>query len=169
MNFTPNRPLALVIVDGWGISPEIHGNAIAMAHTPNYDNICARYPVTKLAASGSLVGLREGVPGNAEIGHVNIGAGRTVQTDAVRIADEIASGSFFSNEVLATSFANAAANEKPVHFIGMLSDGDVHSSANTLYSLLRMAKRASVSASCRVTSGRRSIPTCGRCTTRCTT
>lgn len=144
MKFSNNRPVALVILDGWGFSSDARGNAIAMARTPNYDEICRRYPIATLNASGTAVGLKDGVAGNAEIGHVNIGAGRVVQTDAVRIANAIADETFFDNAVLTAAFEQAARLGGSIHFIGLLSDGDVHSSTETLYSLLRMAKRSGI-------------------------
>jgi 2,3-bisphosphoglycerate-independent phosphoglycerate mutase len=145
MNVPTKRPLALIILDGWGFSDDARGNAIAMAHTPNYDEICSRYPSAYLAASGAAVGLSDGIAGNAENGHVNIGAGRVVKTVAAQIADSIGEGNFFDNEVLTAAFQKAAENNSSAHFIGLLSDGDVHSSSETLFSLLRMAKRSGVS------------------------
>jgi 2,3-bisphosphoglycerate-independent phosphoglycerate mutase len=139
-----SRPVALIILDGWGISDNSEGNAIALAHTPYYDEICARYPRTQLAASGEQVGLASGSPGSAEAGHLNIGAGRVVQTDIARIARSIRSGEFEKNEVLKPAMTRAATSGKPVHLIGLLSDGGVHSSPENLYALLRMAKRAGV-------------------------
>lgn len=144
MNFPTKRPLALIILDGWGFSDDARGNAIAMAHTPNYDEICSRYPSTNIVASGAAVGLPDGLAGNAENGHVNIGAGRVVKTVAAQIADSIDAGSFFENVVLVAAFKKAFDNRSTVHFIGLLSDGDVHSSSETLFSLLRMAKRNGV-------------------------
>jgi 2,3-bisphosphoglycerate-independent phosphoglycerate mutase len=134
-------PLALIILDGWGVSADESGSAIAKAHTPYYDEICRNYPSTTLIASGPDVGLAEGAPGNAEIGHVNIGAGRVVQTDAARIADSVGSGEMAENEVLSAAFAKAATSGSNVHFVGMLSDSGVHSSMDTLYEMLRIAKR----------------------------
>src|SRR5687768_65494 len=78
MTSSYRRPLALIILDGWGSAEKTDGNAVALAHTPNYDEICSRYPMTKLAASGESVGLAAGSPGSAEAGHLNIGAGRVV-------------------------------------------------------------------------------------------
>jgi 2,3-bisphosphoglycerate-independent phosphoglycerate mutase len=144
MNFPTKRPLALIILDGWGFSDDARGNAIAMAHTPNYDEICSRYPFTNIVASGAAVGLPDGFAGNAENGHVNIGAGRVVKTIAAQISDSIAAGTFFENDVLTAAFQKAFDNRSTVHFIGLLSDGDVHSSSETLFSLLRMAKRSGV-------------------------
>jgi 2,3-bisphosphoglycerate-independent phosphoglycerate mutase len=134
------RPLALIILDGWGFSLDPHGNAIAMANTPYYDDICARYPSTSILAAGTAVGLSEWAVGNAENGHVNIGAGRVVKTVAAQIADSILAGTFSENSVLTDAFQKAVEKGSAVHFIGLLSDGDVHSSSETLFSLLRMAK-----------------------------
>jgi 2,3-bisphosphoglycerate-independent phosphoglycerate mutase len=134
----------LIILDGWGVSDNTEGNAIALAHTPYYDEICSRYPKTRLAASGEHVGLASGSPGSAEAGHLNIGAGRVVQTDIARIAKSIRSGEFERNSVLQPAMVHAAASGKPVHLIGLLSDGGVHSSPESLYTLLRMAKREGV-------------------------
>lgn len=144
MTIPIKRPLALIILDGWGFSLDPRGNAIAMAHTPNYDEICSRYPSTNIAASGSAVGLSEGATGSAENGHVNIGAGRVVKTLAAQVADSIGTGTFFENGVLTAAFKKAFDNRSAVHFIGLLSDGDVHSSSDTLFSLLRMAKRSGI-------------------------
>ncbi len=134
------RPLALVIVDGWGNSPRREGNAIALANTPFYDEICAKYPQTNLVAAGLRVGLTPDAPGSAEVGHLNIGAGRIVQTDISRISYAVKTGRFFENKVLKEAFTNAKANNSSVHFIGLLSDGEVHSSPENLFALLRMAR-----------------------------
>lgn len=139
------RPLALIILDGWGISPQIRGNAIALAHTPVYDEICAKYPQTSLIASGVRIGLPPDAVGNAEAGHASIGAGRVVQTDVSRVANAVKSGEFFENEVLKSAFATARTEDRALHLIGLLSDGGVHSSSEYLYALLRMAKREGVS------------------------
>ncbi|HVF30940.1 MAG TPA: 2,3-bisphosphoglycerate-independent phosphoglycerate mutase [Pyrinomonadaceae bacterium] len=144
MTIENRRPLALVILDGWGISEKTEGNAVALAHTPNYDEICFRYPMTNLTASGESVGLADGSAGSAEAGHLNMGAGRIVQTDISRIARSIGSGDFANNPVLQPAMAGAAAAGKPVHLIGLLSDGGVHSSPDTLYALLRVAKAEGV-------------------------
>ena len=134
------RPLALVIIDGWGHSPRREGNAISLAHTPFYDEICAKYPRTTLIASGLRVGLTPDAPGNSEVGHLNIGAGRIVQTDVSRISTSLKSGKFFENKVLKEAFAKAKANNSAVHLVGLLSDGEVHASPENLFALLRMAR-----------------------------
>jgi 2,3-bisphosphoglycerate-independent phosphoglycerate mutase len=144
MDYSNRRPLALIILDGWGVSDRTEGNAIAMAHTPFYDEISARYPQTLLEASGESVGLAPGSGGSAEAGHLNIGAGRVVKTDIARIARSIRTGEFGHNAVLQPAMARAAGQGKPVHLIGLLSDGGVHSSFETLSALLRMAKNEGV-------------------------
>lgn len=138
------RPLALIILDGWGVAPQGSGNAITMAHTPYYNAICAKYPRTTLAASGKRVGLRANTPGNAEVGHLTIGAGRIVQTETARIAKAIASGEFLENPVLRSAFERVSYGDSAVHFIGLISDAGIHSSPETLFALLRMAKREGV-------------------------
>ena len=138
------RPLALVIIDGWGHSRKQEGNAIALAHTPYYEEIATRYPSTMLAASGLRVGLTQDAPGNSEVGHLNIGAGRIVQTDVGKISDDIKSGAFLENPVLKYAFQKAKENENRVHFIGLISDADVHSSTENLFALLRFAKQENV-------------------------
>lgn len=142
MNRTFDRPLALVIVDGWGFSTTTRGNAIAAAHTPNYDAIRSRYPWTTLAASGSEVGLESGQAGNAEIGHMNIGGGRVVKTVFSRIQESIRTGDFFSNEAIGVALRSANERGAAVHLIGMISDSEVHASMDSMYALLRMAKNA---------------------------
>lgn len=139
------RPLALIILDGWGISPQVKGNAIAMAHTPFYDEICAKYPRTSLAASGVRVGLPPDAVGNAEVGHMSIGAGRVVQTDVSRVEKALRSGDFFQNEALKSAFAKVRSRNSAMHLIGLVSDGGVHSSSEYLFALLRMAKREGLS------------------------
>lgn len=93
-------PLALIILDGWGLSPHERGNAIRLAGTPNFQRLQENYPYTVLAASGERVGLPEGQMGNSEVGHLNIGAGRVVYQDITRISKAIRTGEFFSNPVL---------------------------------------------------------------------
>ncbi len=135
------RTIALIIIDGWGFSPKKEGNAIALAHTPFYDEICSKYPQTLLAASGLRVGLTPDTPGNSEVGHLNIGAGRIIQTDIARISNAVKNDQFKDNQVLKEAFTKARAYNSAVHFVGLMSDGNVHSSPENLFSLLRMAKK----------------------------
>src|SRR5919206_1773872 len=100
-------PLALIIIDGWGYSPEREGNAIALADKPFYDELTEKYPHTLLEASGSRVGLPAGVMGNSEVGHLNMGSGRVIRMDVSRIDHAIETGEFFRNGVLAAAMDGA--------------------------------------------------------------
>jgi 2,3-bisphosphoglycerate-independent phosphoglycerate mutase len=134
-------PIALIIIDGWGYSPSRNGNAIALATTPYYDEICELYPQTLLEASGTRVGLPNGVMGNSEVGHLNIGAGRVIRMDVSRVDYDISTGAFFENEVLLTLMEGVKKRGKALHLMGLLSDGQVHSSIEHLDALLLMACR----------------------------
>src|SRR5688572_4741603 len=133
-------PLALIVIDGWGYSAAREGNAIALAATPFYDEIVEKYPQTLLEAHGSRVGLPAGVMGNSEVGHLNIGAGRVIRMDVSLVDHEIDTGAFFSNQVLTNAMEAARKNDRGLHLMGLLSDGQVHSSMTHLYALLQMAK-----------------------------
>ena len=133
-------PLALIIIDGWGYTPESEGNAIALAATPFYDELLEKYPRTLLEASGTRVGLPSGIMGNSEVGHLNMGSGRVVRMDLSRIDHDIETGEFFKNEVLVKAMDTAKSRGKSLHLMGLVSDGQVHSSQEHLYALLRMAK-----------------------------
>ncbi len=135
-------PIALIIMDGFGINPVVEGNAIKAAKTPNLDKFWKNYPHTQLYASGMAVGLPDGQMGNSEVGHTNIGAGRVVYQELTRITKAIADGDFFENDVLREAVANCKAHDSAIHFIGLLSDGGVHSHIGHLYGLLEMAKKA---------------------------
>lgn len=132
-------PIILIILDGWGLNPKKEGNAVALAHTPVMDGLMAHYPWVSLKAHGEAVGLPEGVMGNSEVGHLNIGAGRIVAQDVTRISKAIRDGSFFKNPILLKAMAQA--KEGKLHLLGLLSDGCVHSSLNHLYALCELAKR----------------------------
>ena len=133
-------PLALIILDGFGYSPEREGNAVALARMPFYDEIRERYPHTLIEASGTCVGLPGGIMGNSEVGHLNMGSGRVIMTDVRRIDYSVETGEFFSNEALAAAMDAAKTGDRALHLMGLLSDGLVHSSQEHLYALLRMAK-----------------------------
>ena len=137
-------PLALIIIDGWGHSPSREGNAIALASKPFYDELCEKYPQTLLTAHGTRVGLPEGVMGNSEVGHLNLGSGRVIRMDVSLIDHDIQTGEFFRNEVLAKAIDDAKSRGKQLHLMGLISDGQVHSSQEHLYALLRMAKQRGV-------------------------
>ena len=120
------RPVVLCILDGWGLSPDARGNAVALADTPNFDRIWATCPHAQLAAHGPDVGLPEGQMGNSEVGHTNIGAGRVVWMDLPRIDHAIADGSFAANAALAAFVAALKASRARAHLVGLVSPGGVH-------------------------------------------
>jgi 2,3-bisphosphoglycerate-independent phosphoglycerate mutase len=142
--FAMNRPLVLIILDGWGYAPPSKANAISLARKPNYDRLLSEYPNTLIHTSGRYVGLPEGQMGNSEVGHLNIGAGRIVYMDITKIDVMIEKGELFSNPVLLEAMKNARSGGRQLHFCGLLSDGGVHSQQNHLYALLRMAKQQGV-------------------------
>src|SRR5580658_9247749 len=133
-----NKPLILTILDGWGFSPAIEGNAIAAARKPTYDMLLRDFPNTLVHTSGPYVGLPDGQMGNSEVGHLNIGAGRIVQMDITRVDQLIASGEFYRHPLLLEAMEKGRARQ--LHLMGLLSDGGVHSHIEHLFSLLRMAR-----------------------------
>lgn len=134
------RPLVLVILDGWGLNPEIEGNAVFATPTPNMDKLISMYPFASLRASGEEVGLSWGEMGNSEVGHLNLGTGRVVMQDLSRINKTIDDGAFLNNQTLLETFDNAQTKNTNIHLIGLFSSGGIHSHMNHLFSLLRMAK-----------------------------
>ena len=137
----PYPLVALVILDGWGCAPPGPGNAVALAATPVFDALWARYPHTTLDASGRAVGLPPGQMGNSEVGHLTIGAGRVLFQDLERVNRAIATGEFFENEALVAAFARARARDASVHLLGLVSYGGVHSHIDHLRALLALARR----------------------------
>ncbi len=137
------KPLVLTILDGWGFSPAVEGNAIAAARKPNYDMLLREHSNTLVHTSGHFVGLPDGQMGNSEVGHLNIGAGRVVHMDVTRLDLMIASGDFFQNPVLLASMKHARTHR--LHLMGLCSDGGVHSLLTHLYALAKMAKQEGVS------------------------
>ena len=136
------KPLALIILDGFGNNPSDYGNAIHAAKTPNLDKLFETCPHTLIGASGMDVGLPDGQMGNSEVGHTNIGAGRVVYQELTRITKSISDGDFFQNEALCGAVENCKKNGSALHLMGLLSDGGVHSHNKHLYGLLKLAKRA---------------------------
>ncbi len=134
-------PIALIILDGYGLNDSTEGNAIKAAKQPNLDSYFADYPNTVLYASGMSVGLPEGQMGNSEVGHTNIGAGRVVYQELTRITKAINDGDFFENDVLVEACKNCRENNSALHFVGLLSDGGVHSHIEHLFGLIDMAKK----------------------------
>ena len=138
------RPTVLLILDGYGLSENKEHNAIAQADTPVMDRLMKECPFVKGNASGEAVGLPDGQMGSSEVGHLNMGAGRIVYQDLVRITKEIENGDFFENEAILKAMNNAKEKGTSLHIYGLLSDGGVHSHNSHLYALLEMAKRQGV-------------------------
>jgi len=136
------KPIVLTVLDGWGYRVATKGNAIALARKPNYDRLLKDFPNTLIQTSGPFVGLPEGQMGNSEVGHMNMGAGRIIHMDITRIDVMIASGEFFKQPLLLEAMERGRARN--LHFLGLLSDGGVHSHMNHLYALLRMAREQHV-------------------------
>ena len=154
-------PLILIVLDGFGIRAARDNNAIALARTPVYDRLLARYPHAQLIASGEAVGLPAGQMGNSEVGHTNLGAGRIVYQDLTRIDKAISDGALAGNAAVEASFGRCADGARALHLVGLLSDGGVHSHQRHLHALLEIAAEHKVS---RVfvhviTDGRDSSPT----------
>src|SRR5437660_2871849 len=139
-----NKPLILIILDGWGYAPPSNANAISLARKPNYDRLLKEFPNTLIHTSGRYVGLPTGQMGNSEVGHLNIGAGRVVYMDITKIDLMIENGDLFSNQTLLAAMKHARSGGRRLHIFGLLSDGGVHSHQNHLYALLRMAKQNGV-------------------------
>ncbi len=161
------KPVVLIIRDGWGINPGgraqavANGDATLLAKTPFHDQLYATYPLATLSASGMDVGLPPGQMGNSEVGHLNLGAGRIVYQDLTRINKAIADGDLAKNPVLIDAFAKAKGHR--LHFLGLLSDGGVHSHQNHLIALAKAAKDAGVDDILvhAITDGRDTSPTGG--------
>jgi 2,3-bisphosphoglycerate-independent phosphoglycerate mutase len=140
------KPVALIILDGWGLNQNCGNNAVCLAKTPRLDDLFQSYPSSWLNASGLNVGLPEGQMGNSEVGHLNIGAGRIVYQDLTRISQSIAEGDFFTNQVLLEALQKIHKAGGKLHLMGLLSDGGVHSHNTHLYALIELAKRQGVEA-----------------------
>lgn len=164
-----SKPVILIIRDGWGLNPgapgsaERDGDATVLARTPFHEHLLAHYPSGRLSASGADVGLPDGQMGNSEVGHLNLGAGRIVYQDLTRIGKAFAAGELKGNAVVQAAFAQARAPGARLHFMGLVSDGGVHSHVDHLVSLVREAKEAGVGAALihAFTDGRDTSPTGG--------
>lgn len=139
-----SKKIALIILDGWGIGDKGISDAIAHAHTPCMDQLLLNYPNSTLLTSGEDVGLPAGQMGNSEVGHLNIGAGRVVYQDLVRVNVAIREGKLKENPVLKETFEYCLKNSKPLHLMGLVSDGGVHSHQDHLHSLITYAKEAGI-------------------------
>ncbi len=133
-----------MILDGWGIGGQNGTDAVFTARTPFLDQLKKEYPCTQLTCSGPAVGLPEGIMGNSEVGHLNIGAGRVVYQDLLRIDNAVADGSFFENSVFLDLMTTLRDNRKSLHLMGLLSDGGVHSQFTHLLALLELSLKAGV-------------------------
>lgn len=135
------KPVALIIMDGFGNGEQNNGNAIYDAKKPNLDRLFSENPLTEIGASGLNVGLPDGQMGNSEVGHTNIGAGRIVYQELTRITKSVEDGDFFENEAFLNAVKNVKENGSALHLFGLLSNGGVHSHNTHLYALLELAKK----------------------------
>ena len=163
------KPVVLIIRDGWGVNPggqetaEKDGDSSLLADTPYHDHLLETYPKGSVSASGLDVGLPDGQMGNSEVGHLNLGAGRIVYQDLTRINKSIEDGEMLRNEVLKKAFTVAKNNGKRLHFIGLVSDGGVHSHQDHLAAFVKAASDAGVEDMFihAITDGRDTSPTGG--------
>jgi len=139
VNMRP-KPFLLIILDGVGLNPSKKGNALALANTPNFDNLWKKYPHSQLKAHGTAVGLEKGYIGGSEVGHLHINAGRLVEQELKTINKSIRSGQFYKNK----AFLNAIKYSKRLHLVGLISDGGVHSEISHLLAILKLAKKHKV-------------------------
>ena len=134
----PQKRIILIIMDGWGLGKVASADAIQHANAPFTRSLNSKYPNTQLVTCGEPVGLPDGQMGNSEVGHLNLGAGRIVYQELQRINVAIRDGSFSKNEVLLTSIRRAKQSNKPLHLLGLLSDGGVHSHINHLKAIINI-------------------------------
>lgn len=137
-------PIVIIVLDGFGIAKAGNGNAVTLASTPYLKALYATYPHTQLLASGEAVGLPGGQPGNSEVGHINLGAGRIVYQDLLRINLAISNGMFFSNDAFLKAISHAKKYSSQLHLMGLIGQGQVHSSIEHLFALLYMAKQLGI-------------------------
>ena len=156
----PVSPVVLVILDGWGYCEETKGNAVAASSTPVMDSLLTAYPNTLINTSGKAVGLPEGQMGNSEVGHLNIGAGRVVPQELVRISDAVEDGSINQNPALVKICQEVQGRQSKLHLVGLCSEGGVHSHLSHLFGLLDLAKTQGISEICihAITDGRDTKP-----------
>ncbi len=138
------RPVALIILDGWGVAPPGDGNPMFKAKLPNFDRFIRNYPAMSILASGYEVGLIWGQMGNSEVGHLNIGAGRVYYQTLLRINKDINDKSFFKNPAFLEAVAHVKKNNSQLHLMGLLSGGNVHSAEEHMYALLDFAAQQKV-------------------------
>jgi 2,3-bisphosphoglycerate-independent phosphoglycerate mutase len=160
MTQAPSAPVVLVILDGWGYRPELAGNAIGTANTPVMDSLWTAYPHTLIDTSGRAVGLPDGQMGNSEVGHINIGAGRIVPQELVRISDAVQDRTLLQNPALKEVCAKVRASGGKLHLLGLCSDGGVHAHLNHLFGLIDLAQTEKLTEVCihAFTDGRDTMP-----------
>ena len=141
---TAKTPLALIILDGWGLRADRDQNAVELAEPANFKGLLQKYRHATLQASGEAVGLPDGQMGNSEVGHTNLGAGRIVYQDLTRIDKSIREGEFFERPVLRQLFDRCTDGAHALHLIGLLSDGGVHSHEKHLHALIELAAKRGV-------------------------
>lgn len=157
------RRTMLVILDGFGVNPSKRNNAIFEARTPRLDDYFARYPHTVLEASGAAVGLPAGQMGNSEVGHLTLGCGSILRQDLVRIDAAIENGSFFDNHAFSYAIKKAHDADRPLHLLGMVSNGGVHSHVRHLLALVEICRRRNVRPIVHmITDGRDTPPRCAK-------
>ncbi|NDJ16529.1 2,3-bisphosphoglycerate-independent phosphoglycerate mutase [Myxacorys almedinensis] len=164
MGQMPVSPVVLIILDGWGYREDTDGNAIAAAKTPVINSLWAAYPHTLIRTSGKDVGLPDGQMGNSEVGHLNIGAGRVVPQELVRISDAVEDGSLLRNPTLVEVCQTVYHRQSKLHLVGLCSNGGVHSHLSHLLGLLNLAKAQGIAEVCIhvTTDGRDTPPTSAR-------
>ncbi len=128
-------------MDGWGENSKKDSNSVFLGKTPNIDRLKKEYPTARLEASGEAVGIMKGQMGDSNVGHLNLGAGRIVYQDLVRLNKAIESGEFFKNPEINRVMDNVVQNDKSLHLMGLVSPGGVHSHSNHLYALLELAAK----------------------------
>jgi len=157
----PRRPVLLIIMDGMAVNPSPLNNAVAAAATPNLDTIQSSNPTCLIEASGAAVGLPDGQMGNSEVGHSSLGAGSLLKQDLVKISDSIESGEFAQNPELNAAITQAKERGKPLHILGLVSDGGVHSHINHAVALIKLCGQHGVKPLLHmITDGRDTAPSC---------
>jgi len=158
-----SQPVILIIMDGIGVNPAKQNNAVALASTPNLDRIYAHNNVCLIEASGNAVGLPDGQMGNSEVGHISLGAGTVLKQDLVKINDAIADNSFNDNDALVASIKRAGKKNRPLHLLGLVSDGGVHSHVSHLLALISLCEKHKVEPVVHmITDGRDTAPACAK-------
>lgn len=159
----PRRNTLLIILDGFGVNPSKQNNAVYEANTPNLDRYFGSNTHTTLQASGKPVGLPDGQMGNSEVGHLTIGCGTIIKQSLVRVDDAIEDGSFAQNSVILEAISNAKAANRPLHLLGLVSDGGVHSHVSHLCALIELCTANGVAPMVHAfTDGRDTSPKSGK-------